>query len=130
MAKSTLKTLPQPEKDVIDPLTELLRTGARELIAQAVEAELQALLDQHAEHRLPDGRQAVVRNGYLPERTVQTGIGNVDIKVPKVRDRSGSGVRFNSTLLPPYLKRARSVEEVLPWLYLKGVSTGSGVSEI
>ncbi|WP_438268163.1 hypothetical protein [Marinobacter lutaoensis] len=63
MAKSTLKTLPQPEKDVIDPLTELLRTGARELIAQAVEAELQALLDQHAEHRLPDGRQAVVRNG-------------------------------------------------------------------
>lgn len=124
MAKSTLKTLPQPEKDVIDPLTELLRTGARELIAQAVEAELQALLDQHAEHRLPDGRQAVVRNGYLPERTVQTGIGNVDIKVPKVRDRSGSGVRFNSTLLPPYLKRARSVEEVLPWLYLKGVSTG------
>lgn len=101
MAKSTLKTLPQPEKDVIDPLTELLRTGARELIAQAV-----------------------VRNGYLPERTVQTGIGNVDIKVPKVRDRSGSGVRFNSTLLPPYLKRARSVEEVLPWLYLKGVSTG------
>lgn len=124
MAKSTLKTLPQPEKDVIDPLTELLRTGARELIAQAVEAELQALLDQHAEHRLPDGRQAVVRNGYLPERTVQTGIGNVEIKVPKVRDRSGSGVRFNSALLPPYLKRARSVEELLPWLYLKGVSTG------
>jgi transposase-like protein len=124
MAKSTLKTLPQPEKDVIDPLTELLRTGARELIAQAVEAELQALLDQHAEHRLPDGRQAVVRNGYLPERTVQTGIGNVDIKVPKVRDRSGSGVRFNSSLLPPYLKRTRSVETLLPWLYLKGVSTG------
>jgi transposase-like protein len=94
------------------------------LIAQAVEAELQVLLEQHAEHRLPDGRKAVVRNGYLPERTVQTGIGNVEIKVPKVRDRSGSGVRFNSALLPPYLKRARSVEELLPWLYLKGVSTG------
>ena len=124
MAQSTLRALSQPEEQVTDPLTELLRSGARELIAQAVEAELQVLLEQHAEHRLPDGRKAVVRNGYLPERTVQTGIGNVEIKVPKVRDRSGSGVRFNSALLPPYLKRARSVEELLPWLYLKGVSTG------
>jgi len=124
MTKSTLRALSQPEEQVTDPLTELLRNGARELIAQAVEAELQVLLEQHAEHRLPDGRKAVVRNGYLPERTVQTGIGNVEIKVPKVRDRSGSGVRFNSALLPPYLKRARSVEELLPWLYLKGVSTG------
>ena len=124
MAQSTLRALSQPEEQVTDPLTELLRSGARELIAQAVEAELQVLLEQHAEHRLPDGRKAVVRNGYLPERTVQTGIGNVEIKVPKVRDRSGSGIRFNSALLPPYLKRARSVEELLPWLYLKGVSTG------
>jgi len=124
MTKSTLRTLSQPEEGVTDPLTELLRNGARELIAQAVEAELQVLLEQHAEHRLPDGRKAVVRNGYLPECTVQTGIGDVEIKVPKVRDRSGSGVRFNSSLLPPYLKRARSVEELLPWLYLKGVSTG------
>ncbi|MCE0761177.1 IS256 family transposase [Marinobacter sp. G11] len=124
MTESTLKALSQPEEQVTDPLTELLRNGARELIAQAVEAELQVLLEQHAEHRLPDGRKAVVRNGYLPERTVQTGIGDVEIKVPKVRDRSGSGVRFNSSLLPPYLKRARSVEELLPWLYLKGVSTG------
>ncbi len=124
MTQSTLRALSQPEEQVTDPLTELLRSGARELIAQAVEAELQVLLEQHAEHRLPDGRKAVVRNGYLPERTVQTGIGNVEIKVTKVRDRSGSGVRFNSALLPPYLKRARSVEELLPWLYLKGVSTG------
>lgn len=124
MTQSTLRALSQPEEQVTDPLTELLRSGARELIAQAVEAELQVLLEQHAEHRLPDGRKAEVRNGYLPERTVQTGIGNVEIKVPKVRDRSGSGVRFNSALLPPYLKRARSVEELLPWLYLKGVSTG------
>ena len=124
MTKSTLRALAQPEEQVTDPLTELLRSGAHELIAQAVEAELQMLLERHAEHRLPDGRKAVVRNGYLPERTVQTGIGDVEIKVPKVRDRSGSGVRFNSSLLPPYLKRARSVEELLPWLYLKGVSTG------
>jgi len=94
------------------------------LIAQAVEAELQVLLQQHADQVLPDGRQAVVRNGHLPERTVQTGIGDVPVKVPKVRDRSGSGVKFNSTLLPPYLKRAKSIDELLPWLYLKGVSTG------
>lgn len=65
-----------------------------------------------------------MRNGYLPERTIQTGIGDVQIKVPKVRDRSGSGICFNSSLLPPYLKRSRSIEELIPWLYLKGISTG------
>ena len=74
--------------------------------------------------KLSDGRRAVVRNGYLPERTVQTGIGDAEIKVPKARDRSGSGVKFNSALLPPYLKRSKSVEELIPWLYLKGISTG------
>lgn len=105
-------------------LTELLRAGARDLIAHAVEAELAIMLEQHRELRLPDGRQAVVRNGYLPQRTIQTGIGDVEIKVPKVRDRSGSGINFTSTLLPPYLKRSRSIEELLPWLYLKGISSG------
>ena len=124
MSKFTLTALSQPENSSADPLSELLRSGARRLIAQAVEAELQMLLDQHADVRLSDGRQAVVRNGHLPEGTVQTGIGDVEVKVPKVRDRSGSGIRFNSNLLPPYLKRARSVEELLPWLYLKGISTG------
>ena len=97
---------------------------AKELIAQAVEAELETLLDQHADVVLCDGRKAVVRNGYLPERTVQTGVGDVSIQVPKVRDRSGSGIKFNSSLLPPYLKRAKSIEELIPWLYLKGISTG------
>ncbi len=124
MTKFTLTAASQPENSATDPLSELLRSGARQLIAQAVEAELQTLLDQHANVRLPDGRQAVVRNGHLPERTVQTGIGDVEVKVPKVRDRSSSGIRFNSNLLPPYIKRARSVEELLPWLYLKGISTG------
>ncbi len=124
MTKLTLTTPVQPDNTLADPLTDLLRSGAQQLIAQAVEAELQTMLDLHASTRIDDGRQAVVRNGYLPERTVQTGIGDVDIKVPKVRDRSGSGIRFNSHLLPPYLKRAQSVEELLPWLYLKGISTG------
>jgi len=107
-----------------DPLHALLRAGARELIAQAIEAELASFLEGVARLRLEDGRQAVVRNGYLPERRVQTGIGEVAVRVPKVRDRSGRGARFNSSLLPPYLKRARSIEELIPWLYLKGVSTG------
>jgi putative transposase len=124
MTNITLNVLSQPDETVTDVLTALLRNGARQLIAQAVEVELQQLLQAHEELRLPDGRKAVVRNGYLPERSIQTGIGDVDIKVPKVRDRSGSGIRFTSALLPPYLKRARSVEELLPWLYLKGISTG------
>ncbi len=124
MTNSTLRVLPPPETESTDPLTDLLRAGARDLIAQAVEAELKALLEHHAQRKLPDGRQAVVRNGFLPERTIQTGIGDVEIKVPKVRDRSGSGIYFNSSLLPPYLKRSSSIEELLPWLYLRGISTG------
>ena len=124
MTKFNPKTTEQPVETVADPLTAMLRQGAKELIAQAVEAELVSMLEQHQSLRMLDGRQAVVRNGYLPERTVQTSLGDVDVKVPKVRDRSGSGIRFNSTLLPPYLKRAKSIEELLPWLYLKGISTG------
>jgi transposase-like protein len=124
MSESTLRVLSQPEIGEADPLHALLRAGARELIAQAVEAELASFLEGVAGQRLEDGRQAVVRNGYLPERRVQTGIGEVAVRVPKVRDRSGGGARFNSSLLPPYLKRARSIEELIPWLYLKGVSTG------
>lgn len=107
-----------------DALTALVRQGARRIIAEAVEAELQEFLKQYQNLKDGQGRQAVVRNGHLPERTIVTGVGEVEIQVPKVRDRSGRGIKFNSTLLPPYLKRSQSVEEVLPWLYLKGVSTG------
>ena len=124
MSQSTLKVLSQPEIGAADPLHALLREGARELIAKAIEAELARVLQSFAGQSLEDGRRAVVRNGYLPGRTVQTGIGEVEVQVPKVRDRSGGGARFNSNLLPPYLKRARSLEELIPWLYLKGVSTG------
>ncbi|WGE30902.1 IS256 family transposase (plasmid) [Edwardsiella tarda] len=123
MSKSTLQLLPEPV-EASDPLHDLLRSGAQQLIARAVEAELAVMLAQFAELRLDDGRQAVVRNGFLPERRIQTGIGDVCIKVPKVRDRSGNGIHFNSALLPPYLKRTKSVEELLPWLYLRGISTG------
>ena len=121
---TTSNALSQLDDSNTDVLTALLRNGARQLITQAVEAELAVLLEEHSSRRLPDGLKALVRNGYLPERMVQTGIGDVTVKVPKVRDRSGNGIKFNSRILPPYLKRARSIEELLPWLYLKGVSTG------
>lgn len=118
-----LKT-PETQETFKDALSELVRQGARQIIAQAVDAELSEFLEQYREVQDASGRQGVVRNGYLPERTMTTGIGEVSVKVPKVRDRTKSGIKFKSLLLPPYLKRTRSVEEVLPWLYLKGVSTG------
>ncbi|MEL7054160.1 MAG: IS256 family transposase [Cyanobacteria bacterium J06588_5] len=115
---------PETSESFNDALSELLRQGARQIIAQAVEAELNEFLAQYQGLREASGRRGVVRNGYLPARTVTTGLGEVEVQVPKVRDRTKSGIKFNSLLLPPYLKRSRSVEEVLPWLYLKGVSTG------
>ena len=124
MDNDTHDSTPRPASEPTDPLTELLRRGARELLRQAVETELQAFLDDHVDHRLPDGRRAVVRNGHQPECTIQTGIGDVAVRLPKTRDRSGAGIRFHSGLLPPYLRRTRSIEELLPWLYLKGISTG------
>lgn len=121
MSNDKVIQLHEPAKDA---LSEVLKTGAQRLLAQAVESELQELLGVYTELQTEDGRQAVVRNGYLPARTVQTGLGDIEVKVPKVRDRSGNGIKFNSKLVPPYLKRAQSIEELLPWLYLKGVSTG------
>ena len=115
---------PETAESFTDALTALVRQGARQIIAQAVEAEMAEFLTQYRDLKDEQGRQGVVRNGYLPERTITTGVGAVEVQVPKVRDRTSRGIKFNSALLPPYLKRSRSVEEVLPWLYLKGVSTG------
>lgn len=114
MTNFTLTSSDQLPNDALDPLSDSLRSGAKKLIAQAVDAELQILLDSYKDVRLLDGRQAVVRNGYLLERTVQARIGNIEGKVPKVLDRSGTGVKSNASLLPPYLKRARSIEELIP----------------
>ena len=124
MSKNKIVKLEKLGEFSDDPLTELLRHGARQLIGEAVEAELQVLLQQYAELKNDQGCRQVVRNGYLPEREIQRGIGPVKVKVPKVRDKSGQGIKFNSTLLPPYLRKTRAIEEVLPWLYLKGISTG------
>jgi putative transposase len=110
-----------------DPLTEVLRTGARALLAQSVEAELSALLSGHADKLTDDGRQRVVRHGHLPERQIMTGIGPVAVRCPRVRDRGGEGsgrIRFSSAILPPYARRSKSLEVLIPILYLKGVSTG------
>ena len=107
---------------VADALTEVLRRGAKALLEQAVEAEVAAAIAQFAELKDAQGRRRVVRNGYLPERPIQTGIGAVLVKAPRVRDRGGE-LKFNSSLLPPYLRRTRSLDELLPWLYLKGLSS-------
>jgi len=123
MSNDNIFQLKQPEESASDALTDLLRNGAKELISQAVNAELEELLGKYSEHRVDD-KQAVVRNGYLPKRTVQTGLGDVEVKIPKVRDKSQQGIKFNSLLIPPYMKRAESIEELLPVLYLKGISTG------
>jgi len=107
-----------------DPLQQILKQGAQQLLQQAVEAELAELLDEHRSLTTESGHKAVVRNGHLPERTIQTGLGDIPVKVPKVRDRSHQGIKFNSSLVPPYLKKVKAIEALLPWLYLKGVSTG------
>jgi putative transposase len=124
MDKNIVSAFEELENKVNDPLTELLRQGAYQLIMGSVEAELQTLLAEHANKTFDGGKPAVVRNGRLPERTIQTGLGDLKVRVPKVRDRSKSGIKFNSILLPPYLKRTKSIEELIPWLYLKGISTG------
>ncbi|VVE84545.1 IS256 family transposase [Pandoraea sputorum] len=105
-------------------LDELIQQGARQIIEQAVEAELASMLEQYSNVRSIDGRRAVVRNGYLPEREVVTAIGPVPVRVPKVRDRSGSGIRFNSAVVPPYVRKSARVSAALPWLYLRGILTG------
>lgn len=107
-----------------DELTEVIRAGARKLIAQALEAEVTELLSAFDDQHDANGRARVVRNGYQPEREIQTGIGPVTVQVPKVRSRQGHAVRFHSALVPPYVRKSRSLEAALPWLYLKGISTG------
>ncbi len=106
-----------------DELSEMLREGAQAMIRAAVEAELESFLGGYELERDGMGRRAVVRNGHQPEREVLTGLGPVKVRVPKTRDRAGAGRCFRSELLPPYLRKARRVEAVVPWLYLKGVST-------
>lgn len=111
-----------------DVLTEILRNGAQKLLADAIENEVAAYLAEHADERDDAGRRLVVRNGYREPRQIVTGVGPVDIEPPRVNDRrvdeNGQRIRFTSKILPPYLRRTKSLDELVPWLYLKGVSTG------
>ena len=127
MSENKVVCLRQPD-EIDDPLTEILRSGAKRLIDQAVEAEFAAFLGSHGDLKLPDGRQRVVRHGYDPVRPIQTGIGPVDVEKPKARDRGASSaeerIRYASSILPKWARRTKSLDALLPALYLRGISTG------
>ena len=126
MTQDNIVKLSQPGT-FSDPLTEVLRDGARALLAQAVEAEVAGFLGGYADKLTDDGHRRVVRHGHLPEREIMTGIGAVAVRCPRVRDRaadSGERIRFSSAILPPYARRSKSLEVLIPILYLKGISTG------
>ena len=120
--------LRQPES-VDDPLTEIARDGARRMLAAALRAEADTFVAQYAEEAPPDGRQRVVRHGHAPERSIQTGIGALDVRRPKVRDRAADvadekKIRFTSAILPKWARRSKSLDALLPVLYLRGLSMG------
>jgi transposase-like protein len=119
-----IRIVPLPESQ--DVLTEILRSGARQMLARAIEAEVAAWIDEHAHIKDEAGRRQVVRNGSHPERTILTGLGPIEVKQPRVQDRRPPEMRetFTPAVLPPYLRRTKSLDELIPWLYLKGVSTG------
>ena len=126
MTESTVVFLPSAE-GVEDPLTEVLRAGARQLVRHAVEAEVTALLAVYEGVRTATGHRRLVRHGHGPEREILTGIGPVPVRRPKVRDRGGAGeerIRFHSAILPRFARRTRSLDAALPTLYLLGVSSG------
>ncbi len=128
MQERTIDTIGFPAGSAHDVLTEILRQGAQTLLATAIEAEVDAYIGEHAEQRDANGHRLVVRNGCKGERVIQTGIGPVTIRQPRVNDRrtdeNGDRIQFTSKILPPYLRKTKSLEELIPWLYLKGVSTG------
>jgi len=128
MKADTVVRLARPGASLADDLLlEVLRSGARRMLQQVVEVEVEAFMAAHAELDDGHGRRRVVRNGHAPEREIQTGIGPIAVRRPKVRDRGAAGSgrsRFTSKVLPPFLRRTKNVEELLPWLYLKDVSTG------
>lgn len=126
VGESTTLPIAGPTTGTRDALTDLLRDGARRLLAQAIEAEVAAWINAHAHLKDTAGRRQVVRNGHLPERVIQTGLGEVEVKQPRAHDRRPVPERehFSPAILPPYLRRTKSLEDLIPWLYLKGVSTG------
>ena len=105
----------------------VVRRGAQQILQQAIEAEVQEFLQQHQDRRDADGHRLVVRNGHQAARTIVTGAGALEVRQPRVRDYSpakSERLQFSSAILPPYLRRSKTIEEFIPWLYLKGISTG------
>lgn len=125
MSKNNQKQAVSPVQELGLTLDDLVKRGARQVIQQAIEAELAELLSTCSNITTLHGKRAVVRNGYLPEREVLTAAGQIVVQVPKVRDRTGSGIKFNSNVVPPYVRKSPRVSAALPWLYLKGISTGN-----
>ena len=126
MTDNSVIKLAQPG-EFSDALTEVLREGARTLLAHAVEAEVASFLASHADKQTEDGRHRLVRHGHLPERDIATGIGPVSVRQPRVRDRGADGnerISFSPSILPPYARRSKSLEVLIPILHLKGISTG------
>jgi putative transposase len=126
MTTTTVTPLMQPG-EFCDQLTSVLRNGAQALLSQAIEAEVASFLANNAQEQLEDGRARLVRHGHLPEREIQTGIGAVKIRQPRVRDRAGKErdrLLFLPTVAPKYMRRSKSLDALIPWLYLKGVSSG------
>ena len=128
--KPTTDVISFPSDDARDMLTPILREGAQKMLAMAIELEAQAWLDERSSLRDENGHRLVVRNGHQPPRSIQTGVGDVELVRPRIHDRriGDEHELFHSKILPPYLRRAKAIEELIPWLYLKGISTG-GFSE-
>ena len=126
MTKPTETLVEFPRQSARDVLTEVLRTGARQLLATAIEAEVDEYVAARAKTVDAAGRRGVVRNGHLPKRALQTPLGDITVQQPRVRDRRPDDERetFRSAILPPYLRKTPSLEALYPWLYLKGLSTG------
>jgi transposase-like protein len=117
-----------PTEKTEDVITEICRNGARKMLAAALQAEVADYIDRFKHTVDENGRRMVVRNGFAKERSVVTGVGEISVRQPRVNDRrvdsNGDRIKFTSKILPPYLRKAKTIEEFIPWLYLKGVSTG------
>lgn len=109
------------------PLDEIIRSGAQQMLQVAIETEVNDFLLQHADRRDDQGNRLVVRNGHLPQRELLTGAGRLEVRQPRVRDKTSEKaerVFFSPTVLPPYVRRSKAIDDLIPWLYLKGISTG------
>jgi transposase-like protein len=124
MRKSNIIDYKNPSQNLVtDVLSEFLRESAQKMLQLAIEEEGQNFISSYQDKLLTNGSKQVVRNGYLPERNIQTGIGEVAVKVPRVRDRGKEYIKFSSNLIPQYMRRTVTIDVLLPLLYLKGIST-------